>query len=95
MAVKILIYRTISDDQETVVRPLLKELRKFALKSKGYISGESLISGENLEDQLIISSWESRDDWENFLESNEPKQIRYQVDQILGRESVYKLYYSR
>ncbi len=95
MAVKILIYRTISEEQEKAVRPLMKELRKFALKSKGYISGESLISGENLEDQLIISSWESRDDWETFLDAKDPKQIRYQVDQILGRESIYKVYYLR
>lgn len=95
MAVKILIYRTISKEQESVVRPFLKELRKLALKSRGYISGESLISGDNLEENLIISSWESLDDWETFLDNEESKEIRYKVDQVLGKESIYKVYFMR
>lgn len=95
MAVKILIQRTISKDQETVVRPLLKQLRQHALNSKGYISGESLISADNFEEQLIISSWESLDDWESYQENEETRNIKYQIDQLLGRKSVYKIYYRR
>lgn len=95
MAVKILIYRYISKEQEPVVRPFLKQLRRLALSNKGYISGESLISGENLEENLIISSWESLDDWEGFMEDNESKEVRYKIDQILAKETVYKIYYMR
>ncbi len=95
MAVKILISRRISKDQEPVVRPFLKQLRQHALESKGYISGESLISGEDLKEHLIISSWESLDYWEVFLDKEGAKEVRYQVDQILGHETVYKTYYVR
>ncbi len=95
MAVKILIYRNISKEQEPVVRPFLKQLHRLALSNKGYISGESLISGNDLEENLIISSWESLDDWESFLENKESKEIRYQVDQVLGKETIYKIYFMR
>ncbi len=95
MAIKVLITRTINKDQEVAVRPFLKELRQCALKSKGYISGESLISADNLDEQLIISSWETRDDWESYLESEEAKEIRYKIDQTLGKSSVFKIYYVR
>ncbi len=95
MAVKILISRRISTDQEAAVRPFLKQLHQCALKHKGYISGESLISGEDLEDHLIVSSWESLDYWETFLDIDETKDIRYKIDQILGRETVYRTYYKR
>ncbi len=95
MTVKILITRRISKEQESVVRPFLKQLHQYALKQKGYISGESLISSEDLENHLIISSWESLDYWEMFLELNEANKIRHQIDQILGHETVYKIYYKR
>ncbi len=95
MAVKILISRKINTEQEAVVRPFLKQLHQCALKHKGYISGESLISGDNLEDHLIISSWESLDYWELFLDIEETKDIRYKIDQTLGRETIYKVYYKR
>ena len=95
MAVKILITRRISKDQEPVVRPFLKQLRQHALESRGYISGESLISSDDLEENLIISSWESLDYWEAFLDRAGAKEVRYQIDQILGRESLYKVYYMR
>lgn len=95
MSVKIFIYRSIAKEQEPIVRPFLKQLRQYALETKGYISGESLISGDNLEEHLIISSWESLDNWESFLEKEEANNIRYQIDQILGHESVFKIYYKR
>ncbi len=95
MAVKILISRRINTDQEVAVRPFLKQLHKVALNHKGYISGESLISGEDLEDHLIISSWESLDFWEMHLGMEETIDLRYKIDQILGRETIYSVYYRR
>ena len=95
MAVKILIYRYISKQQESVVRPFLKQIRQKALATKGYISGETLISGDDIEENLIISSWESRDDWEAFMEDEDSRGIHYRIDQVLGRETIYKIYYMR
>jgi heme-degrading monooxygenase HmoA len=95
MTVKILIYRSISKEQEPIVRPFLKQLRQLALKKTGYISGESLISGDNTEENLIISSWESLDYWEEFLDNEESRNIRFNIDQVLGRETLYKVYFMR
>lgn len=95
MTVKILIYRNISKEQEPIVRPFLKQLRQLALRQTGYISGESLISGENLEENLIISSWESLDYWEAFLDNDDSRKIRMNIDQILGRETRYQVYFMR
>ncbi|MCP4753900.1 MAG: hypothetical protein GY866_23700 [Proteobacteria bacterium] len=93
MAVRILILRTITKDQEAAVRPLLKELHAIALRQPGYISGESLIYFDNPEDHLVISSWESRKYWEDFLEDDKSTELHNRVNQILARETQYRIYY--
>ena len=92
MGIKILISRKVSRDQEAVVKPFLAELHSLAWRSKGYISGEALENLNEENDHMVISSWQSMEDWENFRALEESIQLHYRIDQILGHETVYKMY---
>lgn len=92
MSVKIIISRTVSNDQRAAVKPFVAELHALAWRSKGYISGEALVNQENTEERIVISSWQTVENWENFQELEECKQLHYKIDQILGRKTRYTIY---
>ena len=92
MSVKVLISRTVSNDQVAAIKPFLAELHALAWRSKGYISGEALVNKDNTDERITISSWQTVENWENFRDLEESKQLHYKVDQILGKESRYIVY---
>lgn len=92
MAVKILIKRTIGQEVAPVVRPLIVELRAHAMKQQGYISGETLKCLDRPGEYLVISTWQSLDDWQKWLQSQERKILEDKIDSITGRTSEYTAY---
>jgi len=92
MAVKILITRSIGQEVAPVVRPLIVELRAHAKKQPGYISGETLKCIDRPGEYLVISTWQSLDEWNRWLNSQERKIIEDKVDSITGKASKYTTY---
>jgi heme-degrading monooxygenase HmoA len=92
MAVKILIKRSISQEVAPVVRPLIVELRSHAMRQRGYISGETLKCVDRPGEYLVISTWESLDEWNKWLNSQERKIIEAKIDSITGRMTEYAAY---
>ena len=92
MSVKVLISRIVSSDQLAAVKPYMSELHTLAWRSQGYISGEALINKDRPEERIVISSWQSIENWENFQGLEECKQLHFKIDQILGKESQYTVY---
>ena len=92
MAVKILIKRNISQDVAPVIRPLIVELRAHAMRQKGYIKGETLKAIDKPGEYLVISTWESLGDWNNWLASPERKVLEERIDSIIGQSTEYTTY---
>ena len=92
MAVKILITRSIGQDVAQVVRPLIVELRAHAMKQHGYISGETLKCIDRPGEYLVISTWQSVDDWNKWLASQERKILEDKIDAITGKTTEYATY---
>ncbi|MFC1826371.1 antibiotic biosynthesis monooxygenase family protein [Thermodesulfobacteriota bacterium] len=92
MAVKILITRFIGQEVAPVVRPLIVELRAHAMKQSGYISGETLKCIDRPGEYLVISMWESLDDWNKWLTSQERKILEDKIDIITGKPNEYATY---
>jgi heme-degrading monooxygenase HmoA len=93
MAVKVLIRRRIPADRAKEMIPLFRRMRALANEQNGYISGETLRSLEKPEEFLVISSWESSEDWKNWLGSRDRRAIQAQIDQILGGETRYEIFH--
>jgi heme-degrading monooxygenase HmoA len=92
MAVKILIKRSITQEVAPVVRPLIIELRAHAMKQHGYISGETLKCIDRPGEYLVISTWNSLDDWNKWLNTQERKILEDKIDSITGRSTEYTTY---
>lgn len=92
MAVKVLIKRKVTQNQEIKLLNLLKQLRTHTMNQPGYISGETLKRLDKPEETLVISTWRSAEDWRKWIMSDERKKIQSEIDTFLGVETEYELY---
>ena len=92
MAVKILIKRSIRQEIAPVIRPLIVELRAHAMRQPGYISGETLKCIDRPGEYLVISTWQSLDEWNNWLNCQERKILEDKIDSITGQATEYATY---
>ncbi|MEE4264176.1 MAG: antibiotic biosynthesis monooxygenase family protein [Desulfobacteraceae bacterium] len=93
MAVKVLIKRKISQDQARALIPLVRQMRASAATQEGYITGETLRSLDNPEEFLVISTWQSSDDWKNWLKSEDRNRVQDKIDDLLGGETNYEIFH--
>ena len=93
MAVKALIKRSIPADKAKQMIPLFRQMRALAMTMDGYISGETLRNLNNPEEFLVISSWQSSDEWVKWLKSPERQKIQARIDELLGGQTQYELYH--
>jgi len=92
MTVKILIKRTVPNDKEKELMPLLKELRNLGVNQPGYISGETLKNIENPNELLVISTWQSAAEWNNWVRNDQRREIQDQIDFLLQARTEYNIY---
>ena len=92
MSVKIIIKRKVPKNLEIELLPLIKKLRILTTKHPGYISGETMNRVDKPGQSLVISTWQTSEDWEKWLNSQERKAIQDQIDTLLGEKTEYEIY---
>ena len=92
MPVQVIIKRKWQTDNPEALFPLLAELRSLAKKQTGYISGETLRSLDDPDDYMVISKWETADDWQKWLQSKERRDLQGQVDSLIGERTFYEIF---
>jgi heme-degrading monooxygenase HmoA len=92
MAIRILITRVVDPGSEFKLNNLLWQLRAKAMQAKGYISGETLRSLDDPNSFLVISTWNSLDDWKAWETDRERKVIQDEIDKLLRFPSKTQLY---
>ena len=92
MSIKALIKRTVRQDKARNILHLFMEMRTLATTQPGYISGETMKSIDNPDVYLIISTWESADDWEKWLLSKKRQAIQKKMDTLLGGKTNYEIF---
>ena len=65
----------------------------LASAAGAYITGETLRSLDNPEEFLVISTWQSSDDWKNWLKSEDRNKIQDKIDDLLGGETNYEIFH--
>ena len=93
MAVKVFIKRQVPQGKAKAIIPLFRQMRASATSQPGYISGETLRSLEKPEEFMVISTWQSSDDWEKWLQSKERNEVQSKIDDLLGGETQYDIYH--
>ena len=90
--VKVLITRKYDKDQTIMLQPLLKDLYVKVNLHRGFVSAESLVSQQDPTEHLIISKWNSIEDWIDYNESEDIQSLRNMIDQVLGQQTSRKVF---
>ena len=92
MAVKIFIKRSIPPDKAGKLTPLFQNLRSLAMNQPGYISGETLHSIDSPGEIVVISTWQTVNEWRSWVANKERLKIQGQIDMLLGKKTEYEVY---
>ena len=92
MAVRIIIDRKVKKGKELEFSKLLRDLRSKAVPSKGYISGETLRSLDDHNNYIVITTWQSVDDWKKWEKNPERKKIQAKIEKLMARPTKAKIY---
>ena len=92
MSVKIFIKRTVSEGKVPELTVLLKRLRSVTLMQPGYISGQTLKRLDQPGEAMVISTWRSIEDWNDWVKNDRRIAIQKEIDDLLGAETEYEVY---
>ena len=70
MSVKILIRRKFTKEAVKDAADMLIKARTNAMGNKGYISTETLVGYDDPQSILIISMWQTKEDWDLYKDSD-------------------------
>lgn len=92
MAVQVFITRKFKPDKMNMVNKLLMELRSMATLRKGYISGQTLVAADDPNKVVVISTWSSRQRWDDW--HNDLKRVEFskQMTEFLERPETSEVY---
>ncbi len=93
MAAKILIRRKVSKEKSGEILSLILKLRSLAMEQGGYVSGETLRSAVDPDEYLVISSWNSIDEWRQWKSNPQREELQQKIDAILGDKTTYEEFY--
>lgn len=93
MAVKVIIKRKVPESKAREMIPLFRQMRSMAMNQDGYISGETLRNLNNPEEYIVISSWQSSEDWTKWLNSRDRQSVQGKIDELLGGQTQYEIYH--
>ena len=92
MAVKILIRRTFGNADKKDIMAMLIKARSNAMGMKGYISTETLVSVEDPHSYLMLSMWQTKEDWEAYKTSPARQQFEKESAKLLEKETQYEVF---
>lgn len=92
--IKVLLERSVNREKYDQLLGLIKDLRAEALHQPGYMTGETLVSENDIVKVLVISTWVSEEHWKAFLTTEQRIELEAMVDGLLEEEvkvSVYRV----
>jgi heme oxygenase (mycobilin-producing) len=92
MAVKVLIKRKVADKLAPELETLLRKMRALTLNQKGYISGETFTRVDEPGVSMVISTWQSIDDWRAWTLTKERIELQEKIDKLLGEPTKYEIF---
>ncbi len=92
MAIRVIIERKTIPGNELLLNDLLMKLRTRAMTAKGYISGETLRSMDDANTYVVISTWNSVEDWKAWSGTKDRKDLQARIDALLKAPAVHRVY---
>lgn len=92
MHIKVISRRVFRISQKEKLVSLLQSLKKNAEKAKGFISRSTYSSLNDPGEYIVISEWETADDWIAWMDKKKVKNMQWDIDSILGEKTFYDVY---
>ena len=93
MAITVFIQRKFREKEKAAkLAPLIVEIRSLATMQPGYITGKTFRCLDCPGEYIVISTWNSLDDWNRWLQSKQRMALQKQVDDLLGEVTQYRIY---
>ena len=92
MAVQVISKRKFHINQIREIIPFFAKLQILAKDQPGYITREALRSLDNHGEYLVVSRWETADDWQKWLGNQERREIQGKVDSLIGEKTFYEVF---
>jgi heme-degrading monooxygenase HmoA len=91
VSVRIIIDRKVKKGKEADFAKLLRKLRSKAIFSEGYISGEMLRDRDDPLNYIVITTWQSVDDWEKYENVPETSKTHVRMEKLMARPTKVKI----
>lgn len=62
------------------------------MNQPGYISGETLQGVDARGEIVVISTWQTVNEWRSWVANKERLKIQGQIDMLLGKKTEYEVY---
>ena len=73
---------------------VIREVRNEAMKQKGFITGETLVNVDDPTNVLVLSTWESAEDWNAWDTADIRLKLKPQINELLSEPyTVRKFHY--
>ena len=93
MAIDVMIKRKVEQGRQAgELVPLILHLRALATYQPGYISGTTLSNLESSEECLVVSRWESIDDWNRWRNNAQRMAVEEKIEALKGEKTEYNIY---
>jgi len=92
MPVKVIIKRKIHISNPKEILPLIAILRSKAKEQPGYIDGRTWKNIDDPDHYMVISTWETHNDWTKWFQSKERRKIQGTIDSMIGERTFYDVY---
>ena len=90
--VKVMIKRHIKEGTAKDVFALLNKQRAEAMNQRGHLTGETLMSYQKPHCLLVISTWQSMENWLAWKENKERRANEAKLEQFLESPTEYDEY---
>ena len=92
MLIRVFIRRPTKEGKDKETFALLSKLRSIAVNQEGHISSETLVGTDDPQEIMVVSTWQSMEDWNNWKESEDRKEIDDLLEDIQTEPTSYKSY---
>ncbi|MFC1971126.1 antibiotic biosynthesis monooxygenase family protein [Chloroflexota bacterium] len=71
---------------------IIQKLRDEVMQLTGYITGETMVNAENKCDVLVINTWHSLKNWQDWITSETRLNITKQFESLLSKQHALLTY---
>ena len=93
MAIQVVIKRDVKQGRQAKeLVSLILQMRASAMYQPGYISGETLCDIEHPGECIVISKWETIEDWHKWVQNQTRAMIDQKIETLTGKKAEYRIY---